>query len=135
VNLKGQSSIEFLSLVSMSALILAGMYGVMLSKQEKAVTYSQQSNAQKIAEKTSFQVEMALVQGDGYSRVFNLPKNLGGNTYNLTIKNETTIVEWQDKQLYRSTLYSDKELNISTQNSYIFKVMNKDGSVKLEAVS
>ena len=133
MKLKGQSSLEFLAYVSISALILAGMYGVMASKQEQTFEYNQRENAQKIAEKTGFQVEMALVQGEGYSRVFTLPAQIGGDYYNITLVNETTLIEWRDKTTLRSTLYSDKEINLSTNETNVFKVMNKDGEVTVEA--
>lgn len=132
---KGQSSLEFLAFISISAIVLAGMYGVMASKQEDAYEYSQQRNAQKIAEKTSFQVEMGLIQGSGYSRAFSLPSEIGGSPYNVSIVNESVLVEWRDQNTRRSSLYASDEINITTKNTNIFKVLNKEGDITVEEAS
>jgi Na+-transporting NADH:ubiquinone oxidoreductase subunit NqrC len=135
LNHKGQSSLEFLAFVSISAIILAGMYGVMAQKQEDTYEFAQQRNAQKIAEKTSFQVEMGLIQGDGYSRVFSLPAEIGGSSYNLTIVNRSVLVEWRDQRTRRSSLYSGEELNITTKNDNVFKIVNNDENISLKQES
>lgn len=133
--MKGQSSIEFLSLVAMSSLILAAMYGVMASKEKKAFEYKNRRTAQEVAEKAGFQVELALVQGEGYSRVFSVPTAIGGSEYNITVRDQATVVEWANKTVSRSTLYDMDELNVTTSKSNVLRVSNKEGEIKLEEVT
>lgn len=130
---KGQSSIEFLTYVSLASLALAAMYAVMAEKQGKAFEFQNRKQAQQVAEDVGFEVEMALVQGDGYSRVFSLPENLAGNNYNVTVVNGTTFVEWGDSSASRRTLYDRRKLNISVNDTNVFRVSNREGEVVLHA--
>lgn len=129
--MKGQSSIEFLALISLSALILAGMYGVMVAKQNQANEYQNREIAKRVAEKVSFQTEIALVQGDGYSRVFSLPDAIGGRSYNISIKDRSTVLVWGNNSLSQPTLYDQEPVNFSTRNTNVFRILNRDGEVNL----
>ncbi len=126
---RGQSSLEFLAMVSLSALLLAGLYGVMASKQSQAFTYQNSQTAEKVAEQVSFQVEMALVQGDGYSRVFSVPERIGGEFYTVELINGSSYLKWGDESVIQSSRYYGPELNISTQDANVFRVVNNDGEV------
>ena len=134
MKLKGQSSLEFLAYVSISALILAGMYGVMASKQEQTFEYNQRENAQKIAEKTGFQVEMALVQGEGYSRSFSVPAKASGEFYNVSVGHSRIIFEKGDEENTRPTLYEGDWLNLSTKDANQYKIYN-DGDLSVKPIS
>lgn len=127
--MKGQSSIEFLTLISLSTLVLAGLYGVMVSKQGRANDFNNRQTADLVAEKVSFQVEMALVQGDGYSRVFNVPEEIGGRSYNITVSAGSTIVEWGGKSHIRPALYEQREINITTRDTNVFRIINSGEEV------
>jgi len=62
----------------MSMFMLAVLYTVMADKQTETFQQRSQDNAKAIAEKVSFNLEMALVQGQGYSRVISLPESISG---------------------------------------------------------
>lgn len=127
----GQSALEFLAMVSLSALILAALYGVMVSKQSQTLEYQNSRTAGRIAEYVSFQVEMALVQGDGYSRVFSLPENIAGQEYNVSVFNGTSQLSWGDSSAIRPSRYMGDEVRISTSGTNTFRVVNNEGEVKL----
>lgn len=129
--MKGQSSIEFLSLVSMSALLLAALYGFISAKQSQLASVDEQRNAELVAEKASFQVEMALIQGEGYSRVFNLERELASTTYELKIGKGIALVDYGDERITAPTRYQGGWINISTDSTGVFKVVN-DGNVSIK---
>ncbi len=127
--MKGQSSIEFLTLISLSTLVLAGLYGVMVSKQGRANEFNNRQTADLVAEKVSFQVEMALVQGGGYSRVFSVPDEIAGGSYNVTVREGSTIVEWGEKSHLRPALYEQREINMTTKDTSVFRIINNGEEV------
>lgn len=130
--MKGQSAIEFLSLVSLSALLMAALYGITLSKQEDISRTRQTQAIDTIAERYGFQIEMALVQGEGYSRVFSLPSKISGEFYNLSAGKSRMIVEIGDEEILRSTLYDGDWVNISSRKSNVYRVFN-NGSINVKS--
>ncbi|MFB6292126.1 MAG: hypothetical protein ABEI58_01895 [Candidatus Nanohaloarchaea archaeon] len=126
---KGQSSLEFLAMVSLSALLLAALYGVMASKQSQAFTYQNRQTAEKVAEMVSFQVEMALVQGEGYSRVFSVPERIGGEHYTVQLINGSSYLRWGNESVIQTSRYYGKELNISTSDTNVYRVVNHGDEV------
>ncbi len=130
--MKGQSSIEFLAFVSMSMFMLATLYTVMADKQTETFQQRSYDNAQAIADKVSFNLEMALVQGEGYSRVFSLPETIAGNKYNILINGGTTRVSWSSENMLGSTRYAGGEINVTVEDdSNVFRVKNNESEVYL----
>lgn len=128
---KGQSSMEFLALVSLSALMLAGFHSAMVAKQSGVYEYQNTRAAEKVAEYVSFQVELALVQGEGYSRVFSLPDRIGGQPYTVTLLNGTTMVEWGNQTAFQANRYRGDSIEIRTGDTNVFRVVNDGGEVTL----
>lgn len=122
---KGQSALEFLAYISILSIVFAGLHGLALSKQSDALEYRNDRKADRIGDFVSFQVEMALVQGDGYSRVFSLPDSLAGASYNVSVVNGTSIVEWRDKESFRPSRYRGQNISIRvSDSSNVFRVKN-----------
>ena len=129
--MKGQSAMEFLSMVSMSALILALLYGLVATKQADLNQYKRIDNAEHATEQLSYEIEMALVQGEGYSRVFYLDEKIGGRYYNISVGHTNVLLETEAFSYNRNTLYRGEWINVSTKESNIFRVYN-NGSVVVE---
>lgn len=128
--MKGQSSIEFLSLVTMSMIVLASLYTFMAAKQQDTLNFREERSAESIAEKSSFQVEMALVQREGYSRVFTLPGGINGNDYSVEIGEGSIVVDWQESDLYRLSRYQGRPINFSVDSdTRVFKVLHNSTGV------
>lgn len=124
---------EFLALVSLSALMLAGLHSMMVSKQGRVHEYQNTKTAERIAEYVSFQAEMALVQGDGYSRVFSLPERIGGKTYTVELFNGTTRLIWGNQSAFQTNRYRGEKIKINTANTNVFRVVNNEGDVDINA--
>ncbi|MFB6204356.1 MAG: hypothetical protein ABEJ75_01790 [Candidatus Nanohaloarchaea archaeon] len=125
---KGQVAIEFMTLVGFSMLLLAIMMGFVAKKQSRAVQYHNYQTARDIAENVAFQAEMALVQGDGYSRRFFLPTAIGGRNYNVTVRNNTVYLAWGEGFVTEPTLYRGRTLRLKSRGTTSYKVLN-NGSV------
>ncbi len=128
---KGQSAMEFLALVSMSSIMLAALYGVTASKKVDAANYQNSRTAERTVEYVSFQVEMAMVQGDGYSRVFSVPERIGGQKYEIKLTDGSSYLEWGNESIIRTVRYFGDDLNMSVDDSNTFKVMNQEGEVSI----
>jgi len=130
--LKGQSSLEFLSFVALSSLMLAILYGVVMDQQREAVQYQVDRNSERILEKVSFEVEMALVQGDGYSRVFSVPESVAGYGYEVKLFDGRAVLEYDDEKVIGSSRYRGDEISINTTETNVFRVINDEGKVSLQ---
>mgnify|MGYP006280337415 CR=1 FL=1 len=123
---------EFLAFVSMSMFMLAVLYTVMADKQAETFQQRSQSNAESIANKVSFNLEMALTQGEGYSRVFSLPENIAGNSYNVLIDGGTIRVSWSSQNMLTATRFTGQEINFTVKDdSNVFRVKNNESGVFL----
>lgn len=129
--MKGQSSMEFLALVSLSMFMLAVLYTVMADKQVETFQEQSQENAEQIANKVSFNLEMALVQGEGYSRVFSIPQNIAGKKYSLEVEDGVVKVDWGDSDILRSSRFHGRDINVTVNDSNIFRVKHNQTGVFL----
>jgi hypothetical protein len=130
--MKGQSSLEFLAFVSMSMFMLAVLYTVMADKQAETFEKRSQDNARAILDKVSFNLEMALAQGEGYSRVFSLPENIAGNNYNVLIDGGTARISWSSSSVLDSTRFTGQKINFTVEDSSnVFRVKNNGSGVFL----
>lgn len=120
-------------MISLSALVLAGLYGVMVSKQSESLQYQNERKSEKIAEHVSFQAEMALVQGDGYSRVLSIPQSVGGHNYTVKLVNGSGQLEWGNSSIIQPSRYRGEAIWVNTSVSNIYRVLNRDGEVSLVA--
>lgn len=129
--MKGQSSIEFLAFVSMSMFMLAVLYTVMADKQTDTFQQRAQEDARAVADKVSFNLEMALVQGEGYSRTFSIPENIAGNPYNILIQDGTTRISWSSENIIDSTRFSSQKINFTVEDGTTnsFRVKNNASGV------
>jgi len=129
MKLKGQTSMEFFLLFGVSMTILAILFGAIEQKQSGVFERQNNEIGVQVAENVGFQAEMALVQGEGYSRDFYLPRRIAGTTYNVTVRNKTVYVGWRENYVIRPTLYSGDALNITTESTNQFKVLHNESGV------
>lgn len=123
---------EFLAYISLTMFILAALYTVMTVKQQDTFDRQTQEAAEMVAEKASFQVEMALVQGEGYSRVFSLPRNIGGENYTLSLKEGNTILKYDDRSMVRPTRYRGDLIQVKVDDDTgVFRVKHNASGVFL----
>lgn len=127
--MKGQSSMEFLAYVSLSMLMLAVLYTVMADRQADTFQQQVQSNARGVADKVSFNLEMALVQGEGYSRVISLPEAIAGQEYSFLVTDGLIRVNWSSGRVVESTRYSGQDISFDVDSSNVFRVKNNESGV------
>ncbi|MDY6788712.1 MAG: hypothetical protein SVV03_01990 [Candidatus Nanohaloarchaea archaeon] len=122
----GQSSLEFLVMIILALLIFTGFYTFFLNRQARAVENDRQTIAKSLADKISFDLDLALTQGDGFSREFNLREDIDGAAYNVTLGNGTVVLEYRDKFITSDTAVKDVKGDVKPGKN---KVENQGGVI------
>lgn len=98
-NTKAQFAIEFIVLIAFMFLIFLGFIAVITTKILEAKENERQGIAEDIATLVKNEIELAKSTTDGYTKNFNLPSKIGGNTYNVEIiANRELVVNYLDKE-------------------------------------
>lgn len=127
--MKGQSSIEFMSFIGFSLLMLLILMSAVTMKQSQVSMRSNNMDAQMAGQNVAFQAEMALAQGEGYSRVFNLPNRIAGSPYDVRVINSTLVVDWENNNYVMPTLYRGREIQFDTNETNTFEVLHNESGV------
>lgn len=99
----GQSGLEFLVTMALALLLFTATYSVFIEKKQLADQNQRQQDAEEIADKTAFNLDLALTEGNGYSRSFELPQDIDGEDYNVTIGEEIVLVEYLETSTLATT--------------------------------
>ena len=87
----GQSSIEFILIIAIIALILASTFIIAQRKTVDAQKQKTDSTAQELANLILAEIEMAASTSNTYAREFTIPETLNGEAYDLEFNNQTEI--------------------------------------------
>lgn len=120
----GQSSLEFVAMMSLALVLFAGFFTFFADRQATAANIQQDNMAVSVAEKVAFELDLALTQGDGFSRVFELRDDISGEPYTLTLRNETVLLEYEDADILATTAARGVEGEVQPGTN---KVKNRGG--------
>lgn len=129
MRMKGQTSMEFFLLFGISMAVLSILFGVITNKQATVFERHNADMAEQVASNVAFQVEMALVQGEGYSRPFYIPRNIAGTNYTVNVENESVYVGWREEFVVADTLYQNRSIQFNTSDTSTFKVLHNSSGV------
>lgn len=94
-----QFAIEFIVLIAFMFIIFLGFTAVIASKVLEAKENERQEIAEDIATLAKNEIDLARSVSDGYSRTFNLPTKVSGNSYTIEIvDNRELVVNYLDKE-------------------------------------
>ena len=94
-----QFAIEFIVLIAFMFLIFVGVIAVVTTKIIEAKENERQGIAEDIATLVKNEIDLARSVSDGYSRTFNLPNKIEGNSYTIEIiDNRELVVNYIDKE-------------------------------------
>lgn len=83
--------------------VFAGFYSVLGQRQVMIAERQVSLQAEAVANKIGYELDLALTQGEGYSRQFTLPDRIGNADYNISVINGTIVVAWLDSQVLSTT--------------------------------
>lgn len=84
-------------------IFFTGTYSVLGDRQTAAVERQVDLQAGSVADRIGYELDLALTQGEGYSREFELRDTIGGSSYNVTVQNRTIALEWAGSVTFAST--------------------------------
>ena len=116
--MKGQVSIEFFVYFTISLLILAVLFTAVADRQVEAFEFRERSLASNIGSSYSYELEQAEIAGNGYERDFELPREIFGSSYNVSVNEGFVVVAWEEKDLVQSARITS---------------LNDTGDVKIES--
>lgn len=124
----GQSSIEFLAMLSLGLLIFTAFYAFFADQQ---LTVQEQEFARKAAstaDTAAFELDMALLQGDGYSRTFDLPETIGGDSYTITAENQSVRIRYNNQDFFGQTAVDTVDGDLAPGTN---RVENRGGAIRV----
>jgi hypothetical protein len=96
---KSQFSIEFAVLIAFMFLVFVAFIGVITSKVVESKENVRLKIAEDIATLARNEIELARSASDGYTRNFQLPVKISGNSYTIRIiDNRELVVNYIDKE-------------------------------------
>ena len=96
---KSQFSIEFAVLTAFMFLVFVAFIGVITSKVAESKENERLKIAEDIATLARNEIELAKSASDGYTRNFDLPVKISGNSYTIgIINNRELVVNYIDKE-------------------------------------
>jgi len=96
---RAQFAIEFAVLIAFMFLMFVGFIAVISNKLGEAKEIEKERIAEDIADLAINEIEFAKTVTNGYSRTFQLPRNIGGESYSIEIlNNREIVVSYLDKE-------------------------------------
>jgi len=111
-------------MIALALVLFAGFFTFFADRQMTAVAHQQQRVAAATAEEAAFELDLALTQGDGFSRMFDLRETIGGESYTVTVVNETVWLQYQEADILASTAAANVTGDIAPGTN---RVRNEDG--------
>lgn len=126
---RGQTSLEFMAMLILVMLVFTAFYTSFASNQTAARQQQETLMAERIANDAVFEIQMALIQGDGYRRNFTLPHAIHGNAYTVNVTDGAFIVQWNDRNLYKDVPITSINGTFSPAEN---RIRNADGEVYVD---
>lgn len=114
--MKAQSSIEFFILSGTMLLFMIVIIYVNSNSQLRLFQLRNTLEAKRLVDRIENEISVAIEQGDGYERVFDVPQKLGGLTdYNIMIHQDGSIeVNWKGNNYLRKLPSTEITNGVST---------------------
>ncbi|MFB6294174.1 MAG: hypothetical protein ABEI97_00280 [Candidatus Nanohaloarchaea archaeon] len=104
---RGQSSLEFIVMLILVLLVFTSFVTLFSGKHVDALERERRRIALSVADRAAFELDLALVEGEGYSRTFELRESIGVQDYNITVNGTTVLLEYGDGDSVLSSTAAD----------------------------
>lgn len=125
----GQTSLEFMAMLIFVMLVFTTFYTVFADRQMEVRQQQESLMAEQITNDVVFEIQMALVQGDGYARTFTVPEELLGNEYSMDVVNKTLILSWDDRNMYQDAIVDTVTGEFAPGEN---RIENVEGDIRVE---
>ncbi len=127
--MKGQSSLEFMTYVSILTFILAIFIWSNASLEKRKIGIKTITEAENFCDNIAFEINSAVRSGNGYSRKFYVDDNFNGvSNFAISVSNYSVYVDWTRNSVSSSIVI--KELaNTNTISPGFNLIENRDGNI------
>lgn len=125
---KGQASFEFLVVVIFLSLLFAVTIPALGNKQVTITERGVSQQGKAIADRVAYEFDLAMAQGEGYYREFDLPSEIAYSDYNVTVDNGTVLVEWAQTHRFTGTAAENVSGRVEPGTNTI---KNTDGRIEV----
>lgn len=94
---KGQTSLEFIAMLSFIMLAFAGFFSMFVANQVQATEEQRAVYGKAVADRIAFEIDLALAEGDGFRRDVSLPESITGIPYTVNVSQGSVLVRWADR--------------------------------------
>lgn len=101
---KAQSSFEFLVLTGFLMLIFAVFATTFTSQHIRTMNREVNLFADRVADRAAFNLDLAWLQEEGFSRSFTLPGTIAGTDYTLNVTNQTVLLTYEETTVLSDTV-------------------------------
>lgn len=101
--IKGQASFEFMIVIIFLSFIFAAAVPMLGDRQIAILERGVSMEGKAIADRVAYEFDLAVAQGDGYYREFELPATIAYSDYDVTVANGTVLIEWADAHRFTGT--------------------------------
>lgn len=126
---KSQASIEFMGVLSFALLVFGVFSVLMVSHRSDIEAHNSFLEIKKVAKEASSIINIACLEGDGYSIKLSVPYYVNNRDYNLTIQNGSVQVE-QEGSVYEAPLFTEDITGSFKKGDNIIRNIN--GVIRIE---
>lgn len=126
---KSQASLEFMAILGISLVVFGVFFYTILEQKNIVEGYNSFLEIKKIAKEASNAINIASLEGDGYSIKLSIPYYANNADYNLTIQNGSLKSE-QGENSYDASLFVENITGLLKKGENIIK--NVRGEIKIE---
>jgi hypothetical protein len=125
--MRGQISVEFMTLVSILIVIFTVFLWSANSWDYKIIGIKTNAEAKKLSDIIAFEINSAARAGDGYKRSFYLDEHpYGISDYDISVEGYSVFIDWDDKSISSNIITKNITGNVIKGWNLI---ENKDGMV------
>lgn len=94
---KAQSGIEMLAFFIFGLLVFSIAYVAITEKTIAALDVKSEQEAAFVADTVALEISAAMAEGGGYSKTIDLPQDIYGSSYNVSVESGIVFVTWRNK--------------------------------------
>lgn len=126
---KAQVALEFVSILGFSMLVFAVFFVFTQKEKDKVIVYNNFLEVQKVAKEVSNGINVANLEGDGYSIKILIPSKINNRDYDILLENGSLTVV-QDDNSYAVTIFAETVTGSIKKGVNIIK--NVGGGINIE---
>lgn len=104
---RGQAGLEMMAFVAFILLAFSVAYLSLTSKTISAIESKANEDARHISDRVASEINTAVAEGNGYSKMFRLPDRIQSSNYTIFVERGAVFVDWQDRSVASNVIVNN----------------------------